>query len=106
MYRTLFELMLLLLVAATVLAAPAPPPASNQDLHSGPVMAVMSDAIMIMDERDNSVETIAVTPQTKITLNGDSASLVDLQMGDQATVTANPSDEKLTAITISAMRRL
>jgi hypothetical protein len=106
MFRTLFELTLLLLVAATVLGAPAPPPASNQDLHSGPVMGVMTDSIMIMDERHNEVETIAVNPQTKITLNGQSASLADIQMGDQATITVRETDQTLTAVAISAMRRL
>jgi hypothetical protein len=105
MFRTLFELMLLVLVAATVLAAPAPP-ASNQDLHSGPVMGVMTDAIMIMDDRHNEVETIAVNPQTKITLNGQPAPLKDIQMGDQATVIVRPADQALTAVTIHAIRRL
>ena len=79
---------------------------NNGDLHSGPVMGVMSDSIMIMDERHNEVETIAVNPQTKITLNGQPASLVDIQMGDQATVTVRSADQTLTAVAINAMRRL
>jgi hypothetical protein len=75
-------------------------------MHVGPVMAVLTDAITIMDDRDNEVERFLVTPQTKITLNGQPAQLVDIQIGDRATVTANPVKERLTAITIDAMRRL
>jgi hypothetical protein len=107
MFRTFLGVTLLLAVAAVALAdrEPVVPPA-QQDMHVGPVMAVLTDAITIMDDRDNEVERFLVTPQTKITLNGQPAELVDIQIGDRATVTANLVKERLTAITIDAMRRL
>jgi hypothetical protein len=107
MFKTFLAMMLVSLMATTALAGGDPPAGVTQtDVHAGPVMGVMTDAIMIMDERDNIMETIAVTPQTKVMLNGQTASLIDIQMGDQVTVTAKFSEEKLTAITINAMRRL
>jgi hypothetical protein len=106
MFKILIELALLSLLAATAFAGSDPPPAPGQDLHSGPVMGVMPEAIMVMDERHNEMETIAVSPQTKITLNGQPASLVDIQMGDLATVTIRPMDQNLTAVAIHALRRL
>jgi hypothetical protein len=106
MFKTLIELALLSLLAATTFAWSDPPPAPGQELHSGPVMGVMAEAIMIMDERHSEMETIAVIPQTKITLNGQPASLVDIQMGDLATVTIRPTEQNLTAVTIHAVRRL
>lgn len=107
MFKTFLTMMLLFPVATAALAWGDPPVVSNpNDVHAGAVMGVMTDAIMIMDDRDNAMETIAVTPQTKIMLNGQTASLIDIQMGDRATVTAKFSDQKLTAITIDAMRRL
>jgi hypothetical protein len=109
MWKTIIELVLLSLLATTVFAwsdPPAPPGVNNRDLHTGPVMGVMTDSIMIMDDRHNEVETIAVNSQTKITLNGQPAALADIQMGDQATVTVRPTDQTLTAVAIHAMRRL
>jgi hypothetical protein len=104
MFKTLVGLALLL--AATVIYA-APEPATgraNNDLHMGAVMGVTQDTLMLMDERDNEMETFAVTPATKITLGGEPAGLEEIQMGDRATITAHLLKDKLVAVTIDAMR--
>lgn len=106
MCRTFLGFTALLLVATAVFAAREPADRPANDLHEGAVMAVTQDTLMLMDERDNEMETFAVTAATKITLNGKPAALVEIQMGDRAAVTGQFVNEQLFALTIQATRRM
>lgn len=106
MFRTFLGLAALLLVATVVFAEPEPAVKPTADIHEGTVMAVMQDAVMLMDDRDNRVETFAVTPATKIIFNGNPATLLEVQMGDRATVTGQMVNNRLVAQTITAFRPL
>jgi hypothetical protein len=49
--------------------------------------------------------TFEVNAQTRVTLNGKLASVVDIQMGDHATVSGRFVNNKLTARTVEAHSR-
>lgn len=104
MFKTFLGLAVLFLVATAIYAAPQPAIATANDLHVGAVMAVTQDTLMLMDERDNEMETFMVTPATKITFRGEPGALQDIQMGDRATITAQVVKDQLIALTIDAMR--
>lgn len=104
MFKTFLGLAALLLIATVISAAPQPVATTANDVHEGSVLAVTQDTLMLMDERDNEMETFAVTPATKITFGGKPATLQDIQMGDRATVTAQVVKDQLIALTINAMR--
>jgi hypothetical protein len=104
MLKTFLGLAVLLLVAAAIDAAPQPTITTANDVHAGAVMAVTQDTLMLMDERDNEMETFVVTPATKITFRGEPGALHDIQMGDRATITAHVVKDELIALTIDAMR--
>jgi hypothetical protein len=94
-----------LLVAATVYAIP-PVTAPAADVHDGKVMAVTEDSLMLMGAVNNNVESFAVTAQTKVIFNGNAATLMDVQMGDRATVRSQIVNDQLVALTITAFRPL
>ena len=104
MFKTLLGFAALLLVATAINAAPEPPVSPANDIHEGTVMAVTQDTLMLMDDRDNELETFAVTSATKITFNGKPAALDEIQMGDRATVTGQLVKDRLVALTIHAVR--
>lgn len=104
MFRTILGIAMVSLIATAALAIPEPMVEPPNDVHQGTVMAVTQDSVMLMDDRDNEMETIAVTPQTKIIFAGQPATLDEIQMGDRATVTALAVNNKLVALTISALR--
>jgi hypothetical protein len=106
MLRTFLGLTVLLLVTTAIYAAPEPAIKPPADIHVGEVMAVTEDTLMLMDERDLQMETFAVTAETKITFNGNPATLLEVQMGDRARVTGNFVNERLVAVTITAFRPL
>ena len=103
MFRTFLGLALLL-VATTAFAVREPAVERMNDVHEGTVMAVTADTIMLMDDRDDQMETFAVTAATKIIFNGNPATLIDVQMGDRATVTGQMVNDRLVALTITAFR--
>ena len=106
MFKAILGVAVLAVAATLVFAIPEPQVPPTKDTHSGPVMAVTADTIMVMDERDNELETFAVTSQTKIMLNGQPAPLAEVQMGDRATITGKLSNGELIAVAIDAMSRL
>jgi len=75
------------------------------EIHEGKVVAVGEMTITILDRRDGDNDTFVVTAQTKITKNGKSAKLTDIQAGDMAKVTASALEMggKLVAKEISAV---
>jgi hypothetical protein len=104
MFKTLLGFAALLLVATAIDAASEPPAKPASDVHEGTVMAVTQDTLMLMDDRDNELETFAVTAGTKITFNGKPSALDEIQMGDRATVTGQIVNERMIALTIAAVR--
>ncbi|HEX5105031.1 MAG TPA: hypothetical protein VFV87_14525 [Pirellulaceae bacterium] len=105
MFRAI--LALVALCAFTTLALAAPAIAPQQDARfEGKVMAVTADSITIMTDRQMDVLTFAVNAQTKVTYNGEQAQLIDIQMGDQATVTGKVMEQDRIATAIVANRRM
>jgi hypothetical protein len=105
MLRT-FLLLTAFAMVATVFAATDPPVKPASDLHEGTVMGVTEDTVMLRDDRDNEVETFAVTPATQIIFNGQPGTLIDVQMGDRALIKGQVLGDRLVAQSITAFRPL
>jgi hypothetical protein len=73
-----------------------------EETHEGKVLAVGDGRLMILDLKDDDTDTFVVTAETKISRNGKSVKLSDLQPGDVATVTATSAGGMLMAKEISA----
>ena len=106
MFKAILGVAVLSVAATLAFTIPEPQVSPANDTHNGPVMAVTADTIMVMDERDNELETFAVTSQTKIMLNGQPAPLAEVQMGDRATISARRTNGELVALAIDAISRL
>lgn len=74
-----------------------------EEIHEGKVTAVGEGKISVLDNRDDDNDTFAVTSETKITRNGKSAKLSDVQVGDKAKVTATAKGDALVATSIAAV---
>jgi uncharacterized protein DUF5666 len=72
------------------------------EVHEGKVVAVGSDTITVLDQRDDDNDTFVVNSETKITFNGKPAKLNELHAGDRAKVTATQKGDKLIAKEIAA----
>jgi FtsP/CotA-like multicopper oxidase with cupredoxin domain len=106
MFKAILGVAVLSVATTLAFTIPEPQISPGKDTHNGPVMAVTADTIMVMDDRDNELETFAVTSQTKIMLNGQPAPLAEVQMGDRATITGRLTNGELVALTIDAISRL
>lgn len=85
----------------TSVAAAAP------STHQGRITAVGKAEIMVLDTKDGESETFTVNAETKISVDGKPAKLVDLQSGFTAEITAEQgTDGKLTAKMIVASSRI
>jgi hypothetical protein len=56
----------------------------------------------LLDDKDNQFDKFEVNAETKVTRNGKSARLSDVQAGDRCRVTASLSDKRLLAKSIEA----
>jgi uncharacterized protein DUF5666 len=72
------------------------------EVHEGKVIAVGSDTITVLDQRDDDNDKFTVTSATKITYNGKPAKLNEIHAGDRAKVVATQEGDKLIAKEISA----
>src|SRR5262245_12321990 len=75
---------------------------AEDEIHEGKVIAVGSDTITVLDQRDDDNDKFTVTAETKITFNGKPAKLSDIHAGDRAKITATQKGDKLIAKEISA----
>ena len=75
---------------------------ADDEIHEGKVLSVSTNSITVNDVKDGDNDTIEVTSETKITLNGKPAKLTEIQAGDRAKVTATAKGTKLVAKEISA----
>jgi hypothetical protein len=87
------------LAIATLVARTA---RAEDEVHEGKVVAVGSDRITVLDQRDDDNDTFTVTAETKITFNGKPGKLINIHAGDRAKVTATPKGDKLIAKEIVA----
>jgi hypothetical protein len=72
------------------------------EVHEGKVLSVGTNSITVNDEKDGDNDTFAVTSDTKITMNGKSAKLNEIQAGDRAKITVTQKGDKLVAKEIAA----
>lgn len=72
------------------------------EVHEGKVVAVTSDTIILLDNRDGDQDQFAVTAETKITRDGKPARLNEIRAGDRAKVIAGTKDDKPFAKQIDA----
>jgi hypothetical protein len=91
---TLAMLVTLMVAVRSALAA--------DEIHEGKVTAVGDGKITVLDNRDDDNDTFVVTVDTKITRNGKSAKLSDIQPGDKAKVLGSSQSGMLIAKEISA----
>jgi hypothetical protein len=96
----------ILLAACGILVAMEPAGEPASDIYEGKVMAVTENTLMLMDDRDNEVESFAVNAGTKITFNGKPAKLEEIQMGDRVFVKGQVFKDRQIALTINAFRPL
>ena len=76
-------------------------PAMGQEVHTGRIVFA-ADGKLVITDADDVNEVFVVTENTKITRNGQAASLSDLATGDAAKVTATRKNGKLIATSIAA----
>lgn len=60
----------------------------------GQVTAISSTSISVQDSRSNSTTTLDITSDTKVTDNGQAASLSSIKVGDNVVVRPNSSNSK------------
>jgi hypothetical protein len=98
--RSNLLLVLLALLTFCIQAARA-----ADEIHEGKVVVVGESTITVLDKRDGDQDTFVVTVQTKITKNGKSVKLSEIQAGDAVKVTASAveMDGKLVAKEIMAI---
>ena len=88
-------------------AAMAVPNLNAPSTHQGKVNGIGKSEIMVTDLKDGEIETFKVSSETKITLDGQPAKLVDIQVGFLVEIAADMGqDGKLTAKSISASSKL
>lgn len=86
----------LILAAAFGVLASASVNAEDQ-IFGGKVISVMENKLMMSDPAGQTIQTYTLTEGSKVTLNGKSAALGDLMMGDNLTVTIDGQKVKLVA---------
>ncbi len=64
----------------------------GQRPNMGTVTAISSSIIKIQDSRSNSEKTYTITSSTKVSDNGESASINDIKQGDEVMVIASSSE--------------
>lgn len=65
---------------------------NGQRPNMGTVTAISSSNIKIQDSRSNSEKTYAITSSTKVSDNGESASVGDIKKGDEVMIMASSSE--------------
>lgn len=60
----------------------------------GEVTAVSNTSISVQDARNDSTSTLEITGDTKVTNNGQSASVSDIKVGDNVIIQTNSSNSK------------
>lgn len=75
----------------------------NPEVHSGKIMAVETDKVIVLNMADGESEVFAVTPVTKITRKGETIKVMELAMGESVQIVADTVETKLVAKTINVM---
>ena len=89
--------------ALLAMAVASPVVRAADELHEGQIISVGEAKLTLLDKRDGDNDTFTVTAETKITRNGKPAKLSDVQLGDQAKVTATSRGGMLVAKVIVAI---
>lgn len=74
-------------VTATIVSVASPPGVVDDQLFKGKVVSVADAKVTVSDPAGQIMQTFSIPAGTNVTLNGKSAALMELMMGDMVTIT-------------------
>lgn len=89
-------------VAATIVSVASPPGMVEDQIFKGKVISVAAAKLTVSDPAGQIMQSFSIPVGTNVTLNGKSAALMELMMGDMVTITMDGQKVK----SVVAMRNI